>query len=207
MNPGHVHQEILRSRLIVIVRTGDYAEALAAMHALAGAGVAVAEISLATPGAVDALALCDTAGSMIVGAGTVRSIEQARRAVDAGASFLVSPGLDPELVEWASNEAVLHIPGVFSPTEVASALQAGVSLLKLFPAGRLGPGYVRDLLAPFPEAQLVPTGGIDDANAAEFIEAGAVAVAVGSALINPRNLSDGSRLAQALSHIQEVTAA
>lgn len=207
MKPNDVRQQILHSRLLVIVRTEAEDDALSAVRALAAAGVLVAEVSLTTPGALKTLAQAADTDTMIVGAGTVTSVDEAKRAVDAGASFLVSPALDLQLVEWALDEAILHIPGVFSPTEVASALRAGVSLLKLFPAGLLGAGYVRDLLAPFPEAEFVPTGGIDAANAAEFIEAGAVAIAVGSALINPRNLSDPSRLAHGLRLIREQTAA
>jgi 2-dehydro-3-deoxyphosphogluconate aldolase / (4S)-4-hydroxy-2-oxoglutarate aldolase len=194
-------EEILRTRLIAIVRAGSKAAALEAVDTLAAVGVAVCEISLTTPGALEALSDRAEAGPTIVGAGTVRSIEEAQRAIDAGAAFLVSPGLEPRVVEWASANGVLHIPGVFTPSEVAAALGAGASLLKLFPAGRLGSGYVRDLLAPFPDAQLIPTGGIDEANAREFLAAGSVAVAIGSALLSPENLRDRSRLKQALKRL------
>lgn len=194
-------EEILRTRLIAIVRAGSKAAALEAVDTLAAVGVAVCEISLTTPGALEALSDRAEAGPTIVGAGTVRSIEEAQRAIDAGAAFLVSPGLEPRVVEWASANGVLHIPGVFTPSEVAAALGAGASLLKLFPAGRLGSGYVRDLLAPFPDAQLIPTGGIDETNAREFLAAGSVAVAIGSALVSPENLRDRSRLKQALKRL------
>jgi len=112
----------------------------------------------------------------------VRGVADAEAAVAAGASFLVSPHLAFEVTEWAHEHDVLHVPGAFTPTELAAALDAGAELVKLFPAGRPGPGYVRDLLAPFPSARLVPTGGVDEGNAREFLDAGAVAVAVGGAL-------------------------
>lgn len=207
MSRDHVCNEILRSRLIVIVRADSAGAALDAVEALAAADVAVCEISLATPGALDALSGLRRSRSMLVGAGTVRSIEQAKRAVDAGAAFLVSPDCDQRLAGWAATNGVLHIPGVFSPTEVAAALGAGASLLKLFPAGRLGPGYVHDLLAPFPEALLIPTGGVDESNAGEFLAAGAVAVAIGSALITPGTIRDPAGLADAVRHLVAAVAA
>jgi 2-dehydro-3-deoxyphosphogluconate aldolase / (4S)-4-hydroxy-2-oxoglutarate aldolase len=191
------------ARMIAIVRTERTGEAVAAIRALAAAGVTVAEISLATTGALAALerAAAGTGGQggqggqLILGAGTVRSVGAAEQAVAAGARFLVSPGLNPDVVDWARERDLLHLPGVFTPTELDDALARGARLIKLFPAGRLGPGYVRDLLAPFPQAQLVTTGGITPSNAQAYLDAGAVAVAVGSALVNPATMADPDRLA------------
>jgi 2-dehydro-3-deoxyphosphogluconate aldolase / (4S)-4-hydroxy-2-oxoglutarate aldolase len=124
----------------------------------------------------------------------VRTLAQATAAVDAGAAFLVGPALDETVAAWATQRDVLYLPGALTPGEVEAASRWS-PLVKLFPAGRLGPGYVRDLLAPFPDAALVPTGGIDLQNAQEYLEAGALAVAVGSGLVNPSSLAAPDELA------------
>jgi 2-dehydro-3-deoxyphosphogluconate aldolase/(4S)-4-hydroxy-2-oxoglutarate aldolase len=132
---------------------------------------------------------------MLIGAGTVRTIADAEYALGAGAAYLVSPGCDRALQEWAGGAGVAHLPGVLTPTELDAALQAGAPLVKLFPAGRMGAGYVADLLAPFPAARLVATGGIDAGNAKDFLDAGAAAVALSSALVPPGASADPAALA------------
>lgn len=196
------------SRLIAIVRAEHATQALRTVDVLVEAGVAVVEISLTTPGALDAIARVveHSDGRLAVGAGTVRSLLDAENALAAGAAFLVSPTLDPELVEWAREHDVLHVPGALSPTEVALALAAGAPLIKLFPAGWPGPGYVRELLVPIPEAKLVPTGGVHADNARQFLDAGAYAVAVGSALVNRTTIRDAARLATTARQFQSLTA-
>lgn len=182
---GKVRARIERQRLVAILRMPTADAAVGAAEALVEGGVGVLEFSLAAPGALDALSKASQrlgGPDLTLGAGTVRSVRDAADAVEGGASYLVSPNLAPEVTAWAQARDVLHIPGVLSPSELAAALDGGASPIKLFPAGRLGPGYVRDLLAPFPEARLIPTGGIDTDNAAAFLEAGAAAIAVGSAL-------------------------
>ena len=198
---------ITAERLIAIVRAGSADEAVLAAEALLAAGVRVIEVSLVTPGALSALTrLSESAGDeRLIGAGTVRSRADAVQATAAGARFLVSPGLDPGVLGWSIANDVLHLPGALSPSEVGAALAGGAQLVKLFPAGRLGAGYVRDLLAPFPEARLVPTGGIDGSNAGAFLDAGAVAVAVGSALVNPVTAADPEALGSAVRQLQSIT--
>jgi 2-dehydro-3-deoxyphosphogluconate aldolase / (4S)-4-hydroxy-2-oxoglutarate aldolase len=179
-----VRLEIERARLIAVVRRESAAAATADARSIADAGISVLEISLAGEGALDAIsevAMSLPEGTWL-GAGTVRGEADAAAAVTAGARFLVSPHLANDVVEWALAHDVLYMPGVFTATELAAALDAGAELVKLFPAGRLGPPYVRDLLAPFPGARLVPTGGVDAENARAFLDAGAAAVAVGRAL-------------------------
>ncbi|HWD76589.1 MAG TPA: bifunctional 4-hydroxy-2-oxoglutarate aldolase/2-dehydro-3-deoxy-phosphogluconate aldolase [Solirubrobacteraceae bacterium] len=199
-------QAIKQARLIAIIRADTHAEILAAVRALAAAGAVIAEISLATADALPALeqATDELGDQLLLGAGTVRTPRDAERALAAGARFLVSPGLDHDVVSFAQRSSVLHLPGIFSPTELADALASGAVLVKLFPAGRLGPGYVRDLLAPFPEARLVPTGGITTANAGEFLDAGAVAVAVGTALVSPATVRDPEAVSAALMQFQSL---
>jgi 2-dehydro-3-deoxyphosphogluconate aldolase/(4S)-4-hydroxy-2-oxoglutarate aldolase len=187
---------ITAQRLLAIIRLPDGASAVCACGVLAGAGVSAIEISLAQPDALDAIAgAAERAGdSACIGAGTVRTLALARAAVEAGARFLVAPGFDLEVATWAREQGVLYVPGAFTATEVENASRYA-SLVKLFPAGRLGPAYVADLLAPAPDARLVPTGGVDLDNARAFLEAGATAVAIGSALVNRASVADPERLA------------
>jgi 2-dehydro-3-deoxyphosphogluconate aldolase / (4S)-4-hydroxy-2-oxoglutarate aldolase len=205
MTPERTRQLIETSRLIAIVRIDDSDAAIAAGRALVAGGVSVLEFSLAVTSAWTALSgLLDApSAETLVGAGTVMNVDDAERAVAAGARFLVSPNLAHDVAECARRRGVLHVPGVMTPTELAVALDDGAELVKLFPAARLGPEYVRDLLAPFPAARLVPTGGIDADNARPFLEAGAAAVAVGGALT--KAYRDNAELTRAARRFVELT--
>ena len=118
-----------------------------------------------------------------IGAGTVLTIEAAERAVDAGATFLVSPHTEPSLVEWAASRGIPCFPGAFTPTEILAAWRAGAAAVKLFPASVAGPAFVREFRGPFPHIPLLPTGGVTAETAPDFIRAGALAVGLGSWLI------------------------
>jgi 2-dehydro-3-deoxyphosphogluconate aldolase/(4S)-4-hydroxy-2-oxoglutarate aldolase len=190
-------------RLIAIVRLDDAGLAVEAARAVVAGGVSVLEFSLATEASYAALEEVARDPGAVVGAGTVLTVAAAERAVDAGAAFLISPGLAPEVAAWARERDVLHIPGAFTASEV---IAAGAPLVKLFPAGRLGPGYVSDLLGPLPSLRLVPTGGVDAGNAAAFLAAGAAAVAVGSALVNPGSAADPAALTSAAHHLRAQVA-
>lgn len=146
-------------------------------------GVDVVEIPLGVPGALDAISsLSSSFPSALVGAGTVMSAADAVAALDAGARFLLSPVLRPEVVAAAHEADAAAVPGAFTPTEIDACMRAGADLVKLFPADRLAPADARVLLAALPGARLLPTGGISAANAREWLDAGAVAVGVGGAL-------------------------
>jgi 2-dehydro-3-deoxyphosphogluconate aldolase/(4S)-4-hydroxy-2-oxoglutarate aldolase len=188
---------ILAQRLLAIIRLPDAEGAVTACEVLAGAGISAIEVSLAQPGALEAIAeaAARVGETACVGAGTVRTLTLAQAAVGAGARFLVAPGFDPEVAAWAGERGVLYVPGAFTATEIENASRQ-TSLVKLFPAGRLGPAYVADLLAPAPDARLVPTGGVDLGNARAFLDAGAVAVAIGSALVNRASVADPRGLAE-----------
>lgn len=182
---------MLRHRLVAILRgipdedIGDLTEALVE------SGVKLIEVSLSDPSALRQLALMrERAGDdVLIGAGTVTSVELARAAKDEGASFLVTPHTAPEVVEFANSNGLGILCGVMTPTEVMTALSAGARFLKLFPAGVLGPGYVKQLLGPFPDLELFVVGGVSSANVGDFIAAGAVGAGVGGAL----SASDGRR--------------
>lgn len=179
-----VRATIERERVVAIVRASAGDDVPAQLAALADGGIRCAEISLSSAAGREALRRCaDQLGDrLLLGAGTVRTVADAEAAVAAGARFLVSPGWDPAVHAWAADAGVAHLPGVLTPSELDVALQAGARLVKLFPAGRLGPAYVRDLLAPFPEARLVAVGAVDAQSAPAFLAAGAVAVGLGGAL-------------------------
>jgi 2-dehydro-3-deoxyphosphogluconate aldolase/(4S)-4-hydroxy-2-oxoglutarate aldolase len=122
-------------------------------------------------------------GGVWVGAGTVRTVDQVARATAAGAAFGVSPILDRAVLDCATDLGLPFVTGAFTPTEADAAWRFGATFVKLFPASSLGPGHVREIRAPMPEIELIPTGGIDASNAIAFLEAGATAVGIGSAIV------------------------
>ena len=173
--------ERIRSEcLVAILRRVDDVDAR--VEALAQAGVRVVEITLDADDATAAIERARRRGDISVLAGTVRRPEQVDAAVAAGAEAVVSPAVVPAVLERARELLVPAIPGALTPTEVEAAWAAGAALVKLFPAGVGGPGYVRDLLAPLADVPLLVTGGVDSSNARSFLDAGAVAVGAGSAL-------------------------
>ncbi|REK18136.1 MAG: bifunctional 4-hydroxy-2-oxoglutarate aldolase/2-dehydro-3-deoxy-phosphogluconate aldolase [Actinobacteria bacterium] len=175
MRPPEV---FLEERIIPVARGLHPARAQALAEALAAGGITSLEVTMESGTAPEVISALQGTGA-VVGAGTVMTAQAAREAVQAGAQFLVSPHLDPLIVEWAVENDVFYLPGVFTPTEAAAAMSLGISTVKLFPAAQLGPGMIEALRGPFPELKVVPTGGISAANAPGFIEAGALAVGVG----------------------------
>jgi 2-dehydro-3-deoxyphosphogluconate aldolase / (4S)-4-hydroxy-2-oxoglutarate aldolase len=157
-----------------------------AADAVCEGGIPIVEITMTVPGAVDVIReLSKSAGSsVLIGAGTVLSAEAARRCLDAGAQFLVSPGLNLKTVEFAGREDKLIMAGALTPTEVITAWEAGADFVKVFPCGQVGGAkYIKALKGPFPEVPLVPTGGVNLNTAAEFIDAGAAALGIGGELV------------------------
>ena len=181
---------IRADRLLAIVRLPHPDDTVA--EALASAGLRAVEVSLASGDAFATIRRwCSRyEDALVVGAGTVLTRDDAERAVEAGARYIVSPAYDEAVDGWLREVGVLYVPGALTPTEVQRVLAADIPLVKLFPAIRLGPEYVRDLLAPFPQVRILATGGIDKTNAGAFIKAGAVAVAVGSSLVRSGRTSD-----------------
>lgn len=204
---SHVLEAIAEQRALAIVRMNTAADAVAACRALADGGLRTVEVSLAQFGATEAIAeaVAELEGIAFVGAGTVRTLAHAEAALAAGAQFLVGPGLDPTVAAWASERDVLYVPGALTPTEVEAASRWS-PLVKLFPARSLGPGYVRDLCAPFPDIALLPTGGVDLENARTFLAAGATAVALGSALVNARTVVAPDELAATTERLLQLVA-
>jgi 2-dehydro-3-deoxyphosphogluconate aldolase/(4S)-4-hydroxy-2-oxoglutarate aldolase len=171
-----VKARIEAERLVAILRTADLEAALRAVDVLAAEGVTVIEFSLSGAASLDALreARARHGTALTLGTGTVLTPAQVTQSIEAGAEFLIAPNVDAAVCDEAARAGVLHVPGAFSPTEVA--------LAKLVPAARLGPAYVRDLRGPYPDVRLLATGGVTADNAGEFLSAGCVAVAAGGAL-------------------------
>ncbi|MGY5765078.1 bifunctional 4-hydroxy-2-oxoglutarate aldolase/2-dehydro-3-deoxy-phosphogluconate aldolase [Brachybacterium sp. DNPG3] len=175
----------LATRLVVVVRGSDAAQYPAVLDALAEAGVASVELTLTTPGTLDALPdlVARYAGTVDLGVGTVVEVEQAVRAADGGAAYLVTPVTDPAVISASVGRGLPIVPGGLTPTELHAGWRLGASAVKVFPAGQVGPGYVKDLRGPFPELRVVPSGGVDLAAAVAWLEAGADAVSVGGPLL------------------------
>ena len=173
--------------IIPVIRAASADAAVAVVEALVQAGLTVAEITMTVPNAIDAIGSVAKrfGGQVLVGAGTVTDAESVRRAVDAGAEFIVSPCLVPEVIDAARRAEVAVLPGALTPTEVFEAFRLGGGMVKVFPAQSVGGGaYLRALRGPFPDIPLVPTGGVTLDNVREMFDAGAAAVGVGSELVS-----------------------
>jgi 2-dehydro-3-deoxyphosphogluconate aldolase / (4S)-4-hydroxy-2-oxoglutarate aldolase len=184
MTAAQCYDAIRRSRLVAILRASQPDRLVAGAEVLAEEGITTLELPLTSPGALDAIGrtVATLEGRAIVGAGTVRSLEDARRAIDVGAGFLVTPALCLPAVEYAVDRDIAVLPGVMTPTEINAALAAGAQMVKLFPAASLGPDHLGLMRVPFPELEAVPTGGVGLDHAASWLAAGAVALGVGSPL-------------------------
>ena len=173
--------------IIPIIRASSADAVVPVAEALLHAGLPVVEITLTVPNAIDAISAMAKrfSGKLLVGAGTVTDAETARRAVEAGAEFIVTPCLVPEVIEAAQRADVAVLPGALTPTEVFEAFRLGGDMVKVFPAQSVGgAAYLRALRGPFPNIPLVPTGGVTLDNIAELFKAGAAAVGVGTELIS-----------------------
>jgi 2-dehydro-3-deoxyphosphogluconate aldolase/(4S)-4-hydroxy-2-oxoglutarate aldolase len=184
---------IEQDRAVAVVRTDAPEKLVAVARALAAGGVVCIEVTMTVPNALDGIrAVSDElGGGVLVGAGSVTDAETARAAVEAGARYVVSPVFKREVVEAAHAAGAAAMPGCFTPTEILAAHEAGADVAKVFPAGALGPGFVKGVLAPMPHLKLMPTGGVSLDNAAEWLRAGAVAVGAGSALVDSKAIAAG----------------
>ena len=182
--------------IVPVVRASSPREAVLAAEAVCEGGIPIVEITMTVPGAVEVIRELgrSAASGVLIGAGTVLDGEMARRCVDAGAQFLVSPGLNLPMVEFAVQQGIFVIAGALTPTEIITAWKAGSEFVKVFPCGQVGGAkYIKALKGPLPQIPLVPTGGINFANAAEFIEAGAAALGIGGELVEAKALKSGDQ--------------
>jgi 2-dehydro-3-deoxyphosphogluconate aldolase / (4S)-4-hydroxy-2-oxoglutarate aldolase len=181
------------SGLVAIVRLDGEAPLLDIARALVAGGVDVLEFTMTTPGALDVLAMASKSlgDDLLLGAGTVLDSETARAAILAGARFIVSPTLSAAVIATCRRYSVVSIPGAYTPTEILTAWELGADYVKVFPAGGLGPRFLKDVLAPLPQVRLIPTGGVALDNIPTFFEAGAAAVAVGGNLVSKSAVASG----------------
>ena len=192
MRPA-IPDELEKSRLVAIMRRTEASAAVAIAEALVSGGIPTLEVTCDSPGALEMIRVIrrEMGDRVFVGAGTVLDGQTAESALEAGAKFLVSPHLDAALVQSFAKRGVPWIPGAFTATEVLSAWRAGAVVVKLFPAGPVGPGYIRDLRGPLRDVPLLPTGGVTVDNAADFLEAGAWGLGLGSALVDNKLVQAG----------------
>ena len=196
MKPEQTLDRIGEIGIIPVVRATSSEHALEAVEAIEAGGIPVVEITMTVPNAISTIreVRARSGERVLVGAGTVSNAEQARACLDAGAQFLVSPGLSVSVLELARTLGVLAIPGALTPTEVMAASEAGARAIKIFPCGSVGgPKYIKALRGPFPDLRFIPTGGVSPANATEFFAAGAFAVGMGSDLVDALALRQGRK--------------
>ncbi len=180
-------QIIERVGLIPVLRAKSVAQGRAVVEAMIAGGVSIVEVTMTLPGAVDLLKELKRAygDQLLLGSGTVTTADQAQATIDAGAEFVVSPSLHPEVIAVTKATKKISCPGALTPTEAITAWNAGADYVKIFPCSAVGgANYLKALLAPFPHLQLIPTGGVTLSTAASFIQAGARALGVGSDLVN-----------------------
>jgi 2-dehydro-3-deoxyphosphogluconate aldolase/(4S)-4-hydroxy-2-oxoglutarate aldolase len=179
--------------IVAVVRLDDLSKAVELTKALVAGGIASVEFTFTNPRAAEVIttvreALGDAA---FIGAGTVLDAETARIAILAGAEYVVTPSFRPETIQMCRRYSIPTVIGAFTPTEILSAWESGADFIKIHPASLGGPKYFKDVLAPFPHIKLIPSGGVTLENAPDFIKAVAVAVALGSALVDPKAIDRG----------------
>lgn len=197
MNKREVLEIIQNRRLVAIVRLDDLSRSRELVQAMLVGGVRAIEFTLTndkTPEVVAGLLQSVPqfrSGEATIGVGSVRSADEAQLAIDCGAQFIVCPISRESIIRKANQAEIAVMPGAFTPTEIAQAHDWGADVVKVFPAKGLGPGYFKDVLAPMPYLKLMPTGGVDLNNISNYFQAGAIAVGVGSQLLDPRGVADG----------------
>ena len=179
--------------IVAVIRMKDAGKLRAVIDAIAEGGVRAIEVTMSVPGAVGLIAQLAPVlpSSILFGAGTVTDAATARAVIDAGAQYIVSPVFRREVIDVCHERGIAVAPGCFTPTEILDAHEYGADVVKVFPATALGPSYIKDVRAPLPQVRLMPTGGVTLDNAGDWIRAGAIAVGVGSALLDTRAIEEG----------------
>lgn len=190
---SEVAAQIAAERVVAVIRLADASKLVPVIEAVARGGVRCIEITMTVPNAIELIRQVSNTVSpdILIGAGTVTDAETARAVIDAGAQFVVSPILNPDVIAACKQADVYCAPGCFTPTEIFTAWKLGADVIKVFPATSLGPKYFKDIKGPFPQIPLMPTGGVSIDNAHEWIAAGAVAVGIGSDLLDKKAIGEG----------------
>ncbi len=185
--PETTQETLERVGLIPVLRAKNAAQGHAVVEAMIAGGVTVVEVTMTVPGAVDLLKELkkEYGAKLLLGSGTVTTADQCQATIDAGAEFVVSPSLHPEVIATTKKNGKVSCPGALTPTEAITAWNAGADYVKIFPCSALGgASYLKSLLAPFPHLKVIPTGGVTLQTAESFLRAGARALGVGSDLVN-----------------------
>jgi 2-dehydro-3-deoxyphosphogluconate aldolase/(4S)-4-hydroxy-2-oxoglutarate aldolase len=188
-----VTEQIQATGVVAVIRLREADRLFRVVDALMDGGVRALEVTMTVPGAVDLIGQLSgrLPAGFVLGAGTVLDVDTARRVIRAGARFVVGPTFNPAIVRLCHAEDVACVPGCFTPTEILAAWEAGADIVKVFPATALGPGFLRDVRGPLPQVRMMPTGGVSLENAGEWIKAGAVAIGVGTAMLDSKAIADG----------------
>jgi 2-dehydro-3-deoxyphosphogluconate aldolase/(4S)-4-hydroxy-2-oxoglutarate aldolase len=194
MSAANILASLVEGAIVPVVRASSPEAALQAVEAIANGGIRAAEITMTVPGAVQVLEKLAGrfGGNMLLGAGTVLDPETARACLLAGAEFIVSPSLKPATIEMAKRYSKPVFPGALTPTEVLAAWEAGADAVKIFPCGNVGGAkYIKALKGPFPQIEMIPTGGVNLETIGDFLKAGACAVGVGDELVDAKLIKEG----------------
>jgi 2-dehydro-3-deoxyphosphogluconate aldolase/(4S)-4-hydroxy-2-oxoglutarate aldolase len=187
-------ERVERAGIVAIIRMKDPGKVRAVFDAIGEGGVRVIEVTMTVPGAIELIRqlAASLPQDFVLGAGTVLDAETARRVIDAGARFVVSPVFRRDVIDACHALDAAVMPGCFTPTEILDAWDAGADVVKVFPATALGPTFIKDVRGPLPQIKLMPTGGVTLDNAGDWIRAGAVAVGVGTALLDTAAIAGGN---------------
>lgn len=185
-------KRLTETGVVAVIRTQDGDELVSICEALVEGGVVGVEITMTSPGATEAIYKASKVlkGKAIIGAGSVLDPETARVVMLAGADFIVSPILNKDVIALCRRYGKIVIPGAFTPTEILAAWETGADVVKIFPATKLGPEFIKDVKGPLPQVKLTPTGGVNLDNLGQFLRAGAEFVGVGSALVSKRIVAE-----------------
>jgi len=196
MNKSKVLQTIAEKKLVPVIRTATIDDARWAVEVLAAAGISVFEITLTIPDAVELIReLSASKSEILIGAGTVLTMDQAKASSEAGAKFIVSPIRENQVVEFCNKNEICVMPAGLTPTEIYNAWQSGADVVKVFPCGAVGgASYIKAVKSVFPEIKLMPTGGVQAASVKDYLNGGAFAVGVGSDIIDWKALRDGRKV-------------
>ena len=194
MNIPGIVGAIEQAGVVAVIRMKEPEKLRAVIDAIGEGGIRALEVTMTVPGAIELIRqLAPTLPSgFVLGAGTVLDAETAARVIDAGAQFIVSPVSRPSIIQAAHAHGVPAMPGCFTPTEILDAWDAGADVVKVFPATSLGPSFFKDVRGPLPHVKLMPTGGVTLDNAGDWIRAGAVAVGIGTALLDAAAIASGN---------------
>ncbi|HHU82290.1 MAG TPA: bifunctional 4-hydroxy-2-oxoglutarate aldolase/2-dehydro-3-deoxy-phosphogluconate aldolase [Firmicutes bacterium] len=212
MDKERTLQILEETGVVAVIRVDSRAVLMDTTLALAEGGIKGLEITMTSPGALGAIeeAVEKLGDRVIIGVGSVLDAVTARLAILAGAGFVVSPVLKPEIIEVCQRYSIPCIPGAFTPTEILAAWETGADVVKIFPATKLGPSFIKDIRGPLPQVKLTPTGGVNLENTGEFIKAGAVFAGVGGALVDKKLVAEkkwadlAQRAAQFIAAVKEA---